>query len=287
MIRRPPRSTLFPYTTLFRSGVGVDVVGAVEQGLLRPQVEAVLELGRPDPGAVPDRRAVAKQEGPAGVAEVPEALHEEALVAKADLPRSVLPVLGLAGPDAGVLDQALRVGDPQGADHLGVRVGADVHPRLAVPLLEVEVPAAGLGVAPAGRQAEPGVGGGGPPPRAAPFRGARWKPRRRVWGLRRPAGRPSPGWVVARSAGSAGSRSRHPVPLRELPESLKAALVPPGAASRPLARQIPAPLSLSAVPPEVYLEPARAPPSIERVPPGEVNGDLVRMLSTPLAVFGP
>src|SRR2546428_9724822 len=29
MIRRPPRSTLFPYTTLFRSGVG-DRRGAVE-----------------------------------------------------------------------------------------------------------------------------------------------------------------------------------------------------------------------------------------------------------------
>src|SRR2546427_9625593 len=31
MIRRPPRSTLFPYTTLFRSGVAgvVDVLGAV------------------------------------------------------------------------------------------------------------------------------------------------------------------------------------------------------------------------------------------------------------------
>src|SRR3712207_8806435 len=31
MIRRPPRSTLFPYTTLFRSGVwlGIDVVMAV------------------------------------------------------------------------------------------------------------------------------------------------------------------------------------------------------------------------------------------------------------------
>src|SRR3712207_7603669 len=26
MIRRPPRSTLFPYTTLFRSGLGVEVV---------------------------------------------------------------------------------------------------------------------------------------------------------------------------------------------------------------------------------------------------------------------
>src|SRR2546422_3177856 len=39
MIRRPPRSTLFPYTTLFRSLLGDDVdhaadrVGAVERGL--------------------------------------------------------------------------------------------------------------------------------------------------------------------------------------------------------------------------------------------------------------
>src|SRR5690348_17626149 len=33
MIRRPPRSTLFPYTTLFRSGVGrVHDVGDVEVG---------------------------------------------------------------------------------------------------------------------------------------------------------------------------------------------------------------------------------------------------------------
>src|SRR2546422_4077261 len=29
MIRRPPRSTLFPYTTLFRSDVGFDLVGDV------------------------------------------------------------------------------------------------------------------------------------------------------------------------------------------------------------------------------------------------------------------
>src|SRR3712207_7920845 len=28
MIRRPPRSTLFPYTTLFRSGSGADDAGA-------------------------------------------------------------------------------------------------------------------------------------------------------------------------------------------------------------------------------------------------------------------
>src|SRR5258708_18110744 len=29
MIRRPPRSTLFPYTTLFRSHLGIHLVGAL------------------------------------------------------------------------------------------------------------------------------------------------------------------------------------------------------------------------------------------------------------------
>src|SRR3712207_7547010 len=29
MIRRPPRSTLFPYTTLFRSGLAVTLVGSM------------------------------------------------------------------------------------------------------------------------------------------------------------------------------------------------------------------------------------------------------------------
>src|SRR2546422_5071061 len=33
MIRRPPRSTLFPYTTLFRSGVGM-LLGTIGGGLL-------------------------------------------------------------------------------------------------------------------------------------------------------------------------------------------------------------------------------------------------------------
>src|SRR3712207_8905518 len=32
MIRRPPRSTLFPYTTLFRSSFGVHAVDLVAQG---------------------------------------------------------------------------------------------------------------------------------------------------------------------------------------------------------------------------------------------------------------
>src|SRR2546422_3888439 len=47
MIRPPPRSTLFPYTTLFRSNVG-DVLAAliqqVETALKRNRLEEVLRL---------------------------------------------------------------------------------------------------------------------------------------------------------------------------------------------------------------------------------------------------
>src|SRR5258708_20992159 len=54
MIRRPPRSTLFPYTTLFRSGVKVDLdlaerVDGFDQvlfGALRPQHTDELHCSR-------------------------------------------------------------------------------------------------------------------------------------------------------------------------------------------------------------------------------------------------
>src|SRR5687768_18216348 len=47
MIRRPPRSTLFPYTTLFRS-VGVDQSQVGRHRQLRTRVgEPVGEVGRP------------------------------------------------------------------------------------------------------------------------------------------------------------------------------------------------------------------------------------------------
>src|SRR5256885_9306418 len=39
MIRRPPRSTLFPYTTLFRSG---GVVGVTPNGITQPLVIPIL-----------------------------------------------------------------------------------------------------------------------------------------------------------------------------------------------------------------------------------------------------
>src|SRR5258708_23780913 len=47
MIRRPPRSTLFPYTTLFRSrGPGRTAIGALQdsfagRGIKRPRVDGI------------------------------------------------------------------------------------------------------------------------------------------------------------------------------------------------------------------------------------------------------
>src|SRR5947199_5182545 len=47
MILRPPRSTLFPYTTLFRSAV---VVGEIEERLVEgPGERAAAEVGGPEP----------------------------------------------------------------------------------------------------------------------------------------------------------------------------------------------------------------------------------------------
>src|SRR5689334_23536331 len=44
MIRRPPRSTLFPYTTLFRSRVGA--AGYIAYLALAPEIPHLLALGR-------------------------------------------------------------------------------------------------------------------------------------------------------------------------------------------------------------------------------------------------
>src|SRR3712207_9496167 len=50
MIRRPPRSTLFPYTTLFRSAVQAHLVTIVEETQLAGLAAQVAALNaRPDP----------------------------------------------------------------------------------------------------------------------------------------------------------------------------------------------------------------------------------------------
>src|SRR3712207_9356637 len=53
MIRRPPRSTLFPYTTLFRSVVTIRGSARRSAGLPRKRASqlACVLSGHPDPGA--------------------------------------------------------------------------------------------------------------------------------------------------------------------------------------------------------------------------------------------
>src|SRR3712207_7143206 len=47
MIRRPPRSTLFPYTTLFRSGLAHELVGLFGGGVERDRmIDPVLDRKR-------------------------------------------------------------------------------------------------------------------------------------------------------------------------------------------------------------------------------------------------
>src|SRR3712207_9402579 len=47
MIRRPPRSTLFPYTTLFRSGAGKTTSLRMVLDIIRPTEGKIEVLGRP------------------------------------------------------------------------------------------------------------------------------------------------------------------------------------------------------------------------------------------------
>src|SRR3712207_8720446 len=69
MIRRPPRSTLFPYTTLFRSREGVDVVAEQGDQVVVPDqppgdqipVERA-DTGGVDRQPVPDRVALRSEE---------------------------------------------------------------------------------------------------------------------------------------------------------------------------------------------------------------------------------
>src|SRR5260221_7922132 len=52
MIRRPPRSTLFPYTTLFRSVHVAQGLGAPGIGLMRQRAVGVVEEGPVQPGGI-------------------------------------------------------------------------------------------------------------------------------------------------------------------------------------------------------------------------------------------
>src|SRR3712207_7340585 len=59
MIRRPPRSTLFPYTTLFRSiRVTSDILGGRVQHDIGAEIQRPLAVGRGE-GIVDDRHGAA------------------------------------------------------------------------------------------------------------------------------------------------------------------------------------------------------------------------------------
>src|SRR2546427_5198787 len=91
MIRRPPRSTLFPYTTLFRSAAQV-----VERGDALGEVDRAAQRGEQDGGAEPHplgaRRRVRQErdrlEAPDPAQDVlddPDALEAERLGARQEL----------------------------------------------------------------------------------------------------------------------------------------------------------------------------------------------------------
>src|SRR3712207_8594081 len=72
MIRRPPRSTLFPYTTLFRSG-GVDVGRGQAGQILRQQRRRIRVRGAPlapDIGAPIEVHAGGGQPGSIGILDI-------------------------------------------------------------------------------------------------------------------------------------------------------------------------------------------------------------------------
>src|SRR5258708_26529178 len=55
MIRRPPRSTLFPYTTLFRSLI--DAIAAIANNGIRMQPEVVAAVQTPEGQTIPISRS--------------------------------------------------------------------------------------------------------------------------------------------------------------------------------------------------------------------------------------
>src|SRR2546426_7308375 len=59
MIRRPPRSTLFPYTTLFRSHLVEQEHGVCRARLLHPLDDATGHRAHVGPAVAPDVRLVA------------------------------------------------------------------------------------------------------------------------------------------------------------------------------------------------------------------------------------
>src|SRR5437868_12122465 len=77
MIRRPPRSTLFPYTTLFRSGGGASAARSSAERLLHGLVGGGHRLQSLDAPGVETEDAAAEAAGKGDLAERAPALRSE------------------------------------------------------------------------------------------------------------------------------------------------------------------------------------------------------------------
>ena len=92
MIRRPPRSTLFPYTTLFRSGSllpGIDVVAVLGVGLLADDILPVF-AGAPGDGTTAIE-GLAGIEGVGHLVVVVAIKHDEEVAVAGGISRDLAP----------------------------------------------------------------------------------------------------------------------------------------------------------------------------------------------------
>src|SRR3712207_7458513 len=93
MIRRPPRSTLFPYTTLFRSAYRPRVVGDVVVGQIGYVLRAIHVIEVVDPGGligVVDRKSTRLNSSHANISYAVFCLKKKHTLVTADLARPTL-----------------------------------------------------------------------------------------------------------------------------------------------------------------------------------------------------
>src|SRR3990172_5481571 len=116
MIRRPPRSTLFPYTTLFRSRAAL----AIWKGGLRCPWRSELWAGRP--GSTPDRKSTRLNSSHGYISYAVFFFNDTATPEIYPLSlHDALPISGGAGDLEGWLEMPMAVGIVGGATR--------VHPR--------------------------------------------------------------------------------------------------------------------------------------------------------------
>src|SRR3989442_1097066 len=141
MIRRPPRSTLFPYTTLFRSASKAPVVSAVGHEVDFTIADFVADLRAPTPSAAAELVVREKQALREGVADLRRRL-ERAMIRRFERDRARLESSAarrvLTDPTRPLRDHQRRV------DEASARLRRAIGARLRETEHRVEIATAGL-----------------------------------------------------------------------------------------------------------------------------------------------